>query len=89
MRATTTMTTPRGWRLVSIESLRVRLKPTLTPHGRGPLRGRRAVPATVSKRSPHRAVPVPTPLLCPCRARQFLSGNPLPRPERATVSRLW
>ena len=89
MRAMTAATILRGWRLVSIESLRSRHELTSTSHGREPLRGRRAGPAMVNRGSPHCVVLVPTPLLCPRRVGPFLGPNLLPRLGRATELRLW
>ena len=54
-----------------------------------PQTGARAGPAIVSRGSPHRAVLVPTLLLCPCRVVLFLSHNLLPRMGRATGLSLW
>ena len=88
-RAMTAATIPRGWRLVSTEFSRAHLEPTLLTLRRGSLRGHRVVPTMVSRRSLHRDVPVPTPLLCPHRVRPFLGPNLLPRLGRATGLRLW
>jgi len=89
MRAMTVATILRGWWLVLTESSRARHKPTSTSHGREPLRGRRVGPTMVNRGSHHRAVLVPTPLLCPCRVGPFLGPNLLPLLGRATEFRLW
>ena len=89
--ATTVMTiatTLRGWQLALTKSSRARRKPTSMPHGREPLRGRRADAAMINGGSLHRAILASTPLLRLHRVGPFLGPHRLPRLGRASGSRL-
>jgi hypothetical protein len=81
---TTTVTTPRGWRPVSIGSLRIRLRPASTSRGRESLRGRQAGLVRVNRGSHLHAALTPTP---PQRLRKVgpsPAPNLLPHLRRAT-----
>jgi len=75
MRATTAVTTPRGWRPVSTGSSRARRKPTSPSRGREPLRERRADAAMANRGSLLCAVLTPTPL------RRLRKVGPSPTPN--------
>ena len=88
-RATTAVTTPRGWQLASTESLKARHRPTSIHHGRGFLGGHQVVLATGNKMGHRRAALVLIPLLRPHKVGPFCSHNSLQRPRRAIRSRPW